>query len=205
MIKRALDLLFSAVGLVLSAPFLLACLIAIPLESRGPPLFLQHRVGRGGRPFRIVKLRTMVAAAERQGPRVTAGNDARITRLGGWLRRHKLDELPQLWNVLVGDMSLVGPRPEVPEYVACYPPELRETVLSIRPGITDPASVQYHDEAAVLGNYPDPERAYREIILPGKLAIYADYVRTRSMAGDLRIIATTLAVLVGRRQSRTMH
>ena len=133
-----------------------------------------------------------------QGPQITVGADARITRAGAFLRRHKLDELPQLIDVLKGDMSLVGPRPEVPRYVAMYPPALREKVLSVRPGITDPASLQFRDESALLARAADPEREYREVVLPQKLRLAADYVDTASLGGDLRLIAATLRALWSR-------
>lgn len=200
MIKRGLDLLFAGVGLLLLLPFMLVVAIAICLDSPGPVLFRQRRIGRNGRPFVIIKFRTMVNNADALGPRLTASADTRVTRLGGWLRRHKLDELPQLWNVLVGDMSLVGPRPEVPEYVALYPDEARRLILSVRPGITDPASVAFIDEASELGRHPDPERAYREVVLPQKIALYVDYVRNRTLLSDVRAVVDTLRAILSRPQ-----
>jgi lipopolysaccharide/colanic/teichoic acid biosynthesis glycosyltransferase len=134
--------------------------------------------------------------AERQGSQVTTAGDSRITRVGRLLRATKLDELPQLWNVLAGDMSFVGPRPEVPKYVAVYPPGMRETVLSVRPGITDNASIAFRNESEYLARFPDPERAYVEDVLPRKLALYERYVRERSFLGDLRIIGQTLVSVV---------
>lgn len=200
MSTRAVDVLASLVGLVLLSPLLLFIAAGVKLGSPGPVLFRQIRVGRHGQLFRIAKFRSMVVNAEHEGPRVTVTADARITPLGAWLRSHKLDELPQLWNVLVGDMSLVGPRPEVPEYVSLYPPEVRAQVLSVRPGITDPAAITFIDEEQILAGFPDPERAYREVVLPKKLALYADYVRTRTLGSDLRTILRTLAAIAWRRR-----
>lgn len=200
MSTRAVDVLASLVGLVLLSPLLLLISAGVKLGSPGPVLFRQIRVGRHGQLFRIAKFRSMVVNAEHEGPRVTVTADARITPLGAWLRSHKLDELPQLWNVLVGDMSLVGPRPEVPEYVSLYPPEVRAQVLSVRPGITDPAAITFIDEEQILAGFPDPERAYREVVLPKKLALYADYVRTRTLGSDLRTILRTLAAIAWRRR-----
>ena len=193
--KRAFDLLVSALALVLLAPLLLAIALAIRLDSRGPALFRQQRVGRHGVPFRIHKFRTMTHAPQSGGSLLTVGADARITRAGRFLRRTKLDELPQLLDVLAGTMSLVGPRPEVPRYVALYPPDVRAKVLSVRPGITDPASLMYRDESAVLARAADPERAYVEVVLPAKLAASIGYVEQASLLGDLRLIGRTLRAM----------
>ena len=195
MSKRLLDLLLSALGLVLLAPLLLGIAVWIKLDSAGPVLFRQQRVGRHGKPFMIHKFRTMAVDAPERGPQITVGADPRITAAGQVLRRTKLDELPQLWDVLRGAMSLVGPRPEVPRYVALYPEETRRIVLSVRPGITDLASLQYRDESAQLAGAADPERAYVEQVLPAKLALSMRYVREASLAGDLRLIFATLAAL----------
>ncbi len=195
MAKRLFDVVVAALALVLLAPLLLAIALWIRLDSPGPALFRQERVGRAGRPFRIHKFRTMVADAQRRGPALTVGDDARITRAGRWLRRWRLDELPQLIDVLAGDMSLVGPRPEVPRYVALYPPALRERVLAARPGITDPSSLAFLDEAAQLAEAADPEREYVEAILPRKLQLAADYADRATLLTDLRWIARTLARL----------
>lgn len=195
MAKRLFDLLLSALGLLALAPLLLAIALWVKLDSRGPVLFRQERVGRFGRPFFIHKFRTMRVDAPARGPQITIGADPRITGAGQILRRYKLDELPQLWDVLRGAMSLVGPRPEVPKYVALYPPELRELLLSVRPGITDLASLQYRDESAVLARAADPERAYVDEVLPAKLALSGRYVREASLGGDLRLILSTLAAL----------
>jgi lipopolysaccharide/colanic/teichoic acid biosynthesis glycosyltransferase len=193
--KRMFDVLAAGTGLLVLAPLLLAIGVWIRLDSPGPALFRQRRIGRHGVPFDIVKFRTM---AERHdgGRPLTVGQDPRITRAGRWLRRSKIDELPQLLNVLDGTMSLVGPRPEVPRYVDCYPPDVRRTVLSVAPGITDLAAILYKDESEILGRAHDPEQAYVQTILPVKLAYYQRYVRERSFWLDLRIIARTLAALV---------
>ncbi|WP_022980062.1 sugar transferase [Ideonella sp. B508-1] len=197
MAKRLFDLIAAGLGLALLAlPGLLVAL-AIKLDSPGPVFFRQERVGRGGRPFRIHKFRSMRVEAERQG-QLTVGADARITRVGGWLRRSKLDELPQLIDVLVGDMSLVGPRPEVPRYVAVYPASLRDVVLSVRPGITDPASLRLADESLLLAHAVDPEKEYVEVILPAKLEEAAAYAKQATLMSDLRIIFRTLSLLLKR-------
>ena len=193
--KRAFDLLCAGAGLLLLAPLLLLIAVLVKLDTPGPVFFRQTRVGRGGVPFRIHKFRTMTSGRPTPGPSLTVGADARITRSGRWLRRYKLDELPQLIDVVQGTMSLVGPRPEVPEYVACYPPEFREIVLSVRPGITDNASIEYRDENAILAQSDDPERDYIEKILPVKLGYYRRYVSERSLPGDIAIILRTIGAI----------
>lgn len=195
MSKRGFDLLASLGGLVLLSPALLAIALWIRWDSPGPSLYRQQRVGRGGALFTIYKFRTMHQWLE-AGAELTVGHDPRVTRAGTLLRRYKLDELPQLINVVRGDMSLVGPRPEVPRYVACYPEPLRRIVLSVAPGITDWASILYKDENAVLARSADPERAYIDTVLPTKLDYYVRYVRERSFWIDLQIIARTLVAIV---------
>jgi lipopolysaccharide/colanic/teichoic acid biosynthesis glycosyltransferase len=195
MSKRLFDVVAAGCGLVLLAPALLALALWIRLDSPGPALFRQRRVGRYGRHFDIYKFRTMADRRD-EGRQLTVGQDPRITRAGRFLRRTKLDELPQLLNVLVGTMSLVGPRPEVPRYVDRYPPAVREAVLSVAPGITDLAAILYKDENDILGRAPDPERAYIETILPVKLEYYQRYVRERSFWLDVRIICRTLAAIL---------
>lgn len=192
--KRTLDVFASSVGLVLLAPLLVAIGVAVRATSPGPALFRQPRVGRGARLFRILKFRTMVVGAERRGPAITADGDARVTPLGRWLRRTKLDELPQLINVWLGDMSLVGPRPEVPRYLPCYDANGR-VALSVRPGITDPASLRLRDEEQLLARFCDTERAYIEVLLPLKLDLARDYVARQSILGDLFLIMRTLGRL----------
>ncbi len=198
MAKRAFDLLLATLGLVLFAPLMLAIAAWVRLDSPGPVFFRQERVGRFGRPFRIHKFRTMVADAAANGPQITVGADPRITRAGAWLRRSKLDELPQLIDVLRGDMSLVGPRPEVPRYVALYPAALRDKVLSVRPGITDPVSLKFADESLLLGRSADPEREYVEVLLPAKLREAAAYAERATLWSDLRLIGRTLGLLFSR-------
>lgn len=194
MSKRAFDLAASLLGLMLLAPLLASIALWIRLDSPGPVLFRQVRIGRYGVPFSIVKFRTMTVQRFAQA-QLTVGQDARITRAGHLLRHYKLDELPQLINVLQGSMSLVGPRPEVPRYVACYPPDVRRIVLSVAPGITDWASIHYKDENAILGHAVDPEQAYIDTILPVKLEYYVRYVKERSFWTDLRIILSTLTAI----------
>src|SRR3990167_5176044 len=202
MTKRLFDILFASLTLLLLAPVLLAVALWVRLDSPGPVFFRQQRVGRGGRPFCICKLRTMRPDAESTGPQITVGHDARITRAGAWLRRSKVDELPQFLNVLYGDMSVVGTRPEVPRYVAQYPADVRQTVLSMRPGITDLASIEFRDESALLARSQDPERTYVEQILPAKLRHAQQYVRTHSLWLDLRIIARTVLAVLGLHTAR---
>ncbi len=196
MAKRVFDVLVAGFGLLLLAPLLLLIALVVKLDSPGPVFFRQERVGRAGRTFRIHKFRTMRDGAP--GTPITIGDDPRITRAGRWLRASKFDELPQLIDVLVGDMSLVGPRPELPRYVALYPPALRDKVLSVRPGITDPASLAYRDESAQLARAADPEHEYVHVVLPRKLALAADYVERASLAGDLGVIWRTLCAVWGR-------
>jgi len=188
--KRLFDILAAGLGLALLSPLLLLTAAWVRLDSPGPVLFRQTRVGRFGVPFTIHKFRTMRVAP---GAAITVGADPRITRSGRVLRATKLDELPQLWDVLRGAMSLVGPRPELPIYVALYPDDLRDRVLAVRPGITDPASLAFSHEAELLAAAADPEREYREVILPAKLHLSAAYAAQASLATDLRLIALTLA------------
>jgi lipopolysaccharide/colanic/teichoic acid biosynthesis glycosyltransferase len=198
MVKRAFDVVAALLGLALFGLPMLAIAAWIKLDSPGPVFFRQERVGRHGRPFRIHKFRTMRVDAEARGPQITVGADARITRVGRLLRDNRLDELPQFLDVLAGDMSLVGPRPEVPRYVAVWPPALRERVLAVRPGITDPASLEFRDEAALLAAAADPEREYVEVILPRKLARAADYADRASLWTDLAVIGRSVGVLFSR-------
>jgi lipopolysaccharide/colanic/teichoic acid biosynthesis glycosyltransferase len=195
--KRAFDIAFAAVLLVFLSPLLLAFALAVALTSPGGAFFRQVRVGRGGSEFRLLKFRTMRPGSEAKGQLTIGGRDPRVTTVGYWLRKTKLDELPQLWNVLVGDMSVVGPRPEVPRYVALYTPEQRR-VLDVRPGITGMASIDYIDENEILARSSDPERTYIVEILPAKLALDLRYVQERSLALDLRILLITVRrVLTG--------
>ncbi|HQD21494.1 MAG TPA: sugar transferase [Arachnia sp.] len=191
MLKRAFDVASSAVGLVVLSPVFLVVAALIKAKDRGPVFFRQERVGLHGRTFRIHKFRTMRVA--NAGVLITSADDDRITPVGAFLRRTKLDELPQLIDVLRGDMSVVGPRPEVPRYVAMWGDDARAEILSVRPGISDPAAIAFRNEQDVLAAADDPERHYVEVILPQKVAMYLDYVRTRSFVGDLRVIFGTLA------------
>ncbi|ODP39096.1 sugar transferase [Sphingomonas turrisvirgatae] len=193
--KRAFDIVVSALLLLATAPILLVAAIAVRRSSPGPVIFRQVRIGQHGRPFNIFKFRTMRPATE-PGREITVGQDNRITPIGAVLRKWKIDELPQLVNVLRGDMSLVGPRPDVPSYVARYPDELRRRVLSVRPGITDPASIKYRNENDLLAGQPDPERYYLDVIMPDKLALGAAYATRPTLTGDIRIILATLRTVV---------
>ena len=196
--KRLFDFAAALAGLLLLAPLMLALAAWIKLDSAGPVLYRQRRVGRNGVPFRIVKFRTMHASAEDAGL-LSLADDARATRAGRLLRRHKLDELPQLFNVLRGEMSLVGPRPEVPRYVEHYPPAVRDIVLSVPPGITDWAAIHFRDEGGMLRRAADPERTYLLQVLPVKLDYYVRYVQQRSLRTDLRILFHTLGALLSGR------
>jgi lipopolysaccharide/colanic/teichoic acid biosynthesis glycosyltransferase len=196
--KRTLDIVVSLVGLLLASPVLLLAAIAVKLSSPGPVFFCQERMGRYFRPFRIYKFRTMVVDAPKLGAAITAGEDPRITPTGRVLRRWKIDELPQLLNVLKGDMSLVGPRPEVPKYVEMFRDDYRD-ILSMRPGITDTASLKYRDESSLMADCSDPERKYVEEILPDKLSLAKQYVRDASLWRDFKLMFKTGMYVLGRR------
>jgi lipopolysaccharide/colanic/teichoic acid biosynthesis glycosyltransferase len=193
MLKRGFDIIVSALALVVLSPLLVILALLVRVTSPGPAFYLAKRVGRDGELFELYKFRSMVADADKHGPAVTTAGDARITPIGKFLRNTKLDELPQLLNVLRGDMSLVGPRPEDPRYVALYTPEQRE-VLRARPGITSPASVKYRHEEAMLSGV-DWETQYIEQIMPSKLAIDLEYARHASLGRDLLIICQTFLSL----------
>jgi lipopolysaccharide/colanic/teichoic acid biosynthesis glycosyltransferase len=194
-LKRLLDVAGAALGLVVLAPLFVAVAIAIKIDSPGPVMFRQERVGRNGRLFRILKFRSMAAARASKGPALTMRDDKRITQVGSFLRRSKLDELPQLLNVLVGNMSLVGPRPEVPEYMKFYTPEQRAIILSMRPGITDYASILFREENSLLDLQRDPVEFYRYQIMPIKFLYYERYSRDIGLVNDLRIILATVLML----------
>ena len=181
-------------GLMLLGPLLLLLALAIRASSGSPILFRQIRVGRGGQNFWLLKFRTMSVKVGSEHGSFDAGKGQRVTSIGRLLRKTKLDELPQLWNVLIGDMSLVGPRPEVRKWVAAYP-ERWAFVHTVRPGITDPASIEFRNEEDLLARSPDPERTYREEILPRKLALYEQYVQTRSFIRDIKLIFATFVAL----------
>jgi lipopolysaccharide/colanic/teichoic acid biosynthesis glycosyltransferase len=198
MFKRSFDVVSAVLGLLLLGVPMLLVALWIRLDSPGPVFFRQVRVGRHGKLFRIHKFRTMTLDAEQRGPQLTVGADARVTRVGRVLRANRLDELPQFFDVLAGDMSLVGPRPDVPRYVERWPADLRERVLAVRLGITDPASLTFRDEAALLARAADPEREYMDVILPRKLALAADYADHASLWTDLAVIGRSVGVLLFR-------
>ena len=189
--KRIFDFVSAALGVIVLSPLLVLAAIAVRVLSRGPIFYCQERVGRNFRPFRIIKFRTMVRDADRQGALITAGRDPRITSVGRFLRKSKIDELPQLFNVLKGDMSLVGPRPEVPKYVDLFREDYAQ-LLTIRPGITDLASLEFRDESDILAHSDDPERDYIRTILPKKISISRTYLEHLSLRHDLRIIGRTI-------------
>ena len=193
--KRAFDIVASGLGLLVLSPVLLGVALLIKLSSRGPVLFRHERVGRNFRPFSMYKFRTMVPDAPRLGGPLTAGDDPRITTIGRVLRKTKLDELPQLFNVLRGEMSLVGPRPEVPCYVDMYRQEYQE-ILKARPGITDLASLKYRHEEQILGQLPNPEEEYVRNILPEKIRLSKEYLQSSSFLYDLGLIAKTFRALL---------
>jgi len=193
--KRVVDLVSALVGLLLLSPLLVTVAIAILADDGRPVFFRQARIGHRGTTFRIWKFRTMCVNAEAQGRRITVGDDPRITRVGRVLRQLKIDELPQLINVVKGEMSLVGPRPEVPEYVARYTPEQRN-VLSIIPGITDPASIEYRREGDILACAHAPERTYVEVIMPEKIRLNLEYAKSATVWTDLRVIAGTIWLIL---------
>jgi lipopolysaccharide/colanic/teichoic acid biosynthesis glycosyltransferase len=190
--KRAFDVLVSLLGLAFSWPALALIGLALLLTSGSAVFFCQERIGLNGRPFKVVKFRTMRPLEGAAAGSFEPGSRARVTPFGRLLRAWKIDELPQLWNVLKGEMSFVGPRPEIRKWVDVYPERWRG-VLSVKPGITDPASIQYRDEEEILAASPDPETTYRDVILPHKLDLYEDYIGHKTYLGDLWIIMETLA------------
>ena len=192
--KRLIDIGVSMIGLLLLSPLLLLAAILVKMSSTGPIFFRQERIGRNFRPFRILKFRTMIQDAPSLGRSITVGNDPRITSVGRWLRKTKIDELPQLLNVFMGDMSLVGPRPEVRRYVELFANDYAE-VLSVRPGITDLASIQFRHESELLGKAADPDAEYCKHILPEKIRLAKEYIRRSSIGFDLLVILRTLLVL----------
>jgi lipopolysaccharide/colanic/teichoic acid biosynthesis glycosyltransferase len=193
--KRLFDLLFSIPGFLLLSPFFYLVALAIKVDSPGPVFFRQVRVGQKGQYFRLVKFRTMLVNAEKMGPQITVGRDSRITALGRLLRKAKVDELPQLFNVLTGEMSLVGPRPEVPRYVSLYSQE-QQRVLELMPGITDPASIKYRHESEILAESPDPEMTYIEVIMPEKIKINLAYGLEATVLSDFKVVLKTLERLI---------
>ena len=195
MIKRLFDLFFSFFGLILLTPLFILIALWIKLDSKGPVFFRQQRVGLKGGVFKIHKFRTMKESSEDQG-RLTIGDDDRITQSGQFLRKFKFDELPQLIDVFIGKMSLVGPRPEVQEFIDIYPVDVKNKILSIKPGITDMASIEMANENDILGKYKNPKQAYIDIILPIKQKHYLNYVDNHSMWIDIKIIFLTLKRII---------
>lgn len=193
--KRLFDVGCCVLGLIVLAPILLLIALLIRTDSKGPILYVQERIGLNGRPFYIFKFRTMVMDADKKGLLTVGGKDPRVTRIGYSLRRYKLDELPQLFNVLKGDMSLVGPRPEVKKYVDLYSSSQRE-VLTVKPGITDYASIVFVDENDILAKSADPEQAYIQEIMPAKLALNRKYIDEKGLLTDLRIIVKTILRII---------
>ena len=192
---RLFDILFSALGLVILSPLLLIIWLLIVLESRGGGFYTQERIGKDGVPFRLYKFRSMRPDSDKGSLITIGGHDSRITKTGFFIRKYKLDELPQLWNVLKGDMSLVGPRPEVRKYVDLYTPEQR-VVLRVRPGITDYASIEYADENEILGKADDPERTYIEQIMPEKIRYNLKYINHPTVGEYFKIIFLTFKKII---------
>lgn len=193
--KRLFDILLSGFGLLLFSPLLILVSIWVKIDSKGPVFYRQVRVGRGGKEFRIYKFRSMRVDADKQGLITVGGRDPRVTDAGYYIRKFKLDELPQLINVFVGDMSFVGPRPEVRKYVDLYTPE-QHHVLDVRPGITDAASIKYRNENDILAAQADPDKYYIEVVMQDKLRINLEYVNNHSLAGDLKLILKTFVAIL---------
>jgi lipopolysaccharide/colanic/teichoic acid biosynthesis glycosyltransferase len=192
---RFFDLFFALLGMLVLSPFFLITSLIIVSDSRGGVFYRQVRVGKGGKPFRLYKFRSMHTGADRKGMITVGGRDPRITRVGGLLRKYKLDELPQLINVLRGEMSLVGPRPEVPRYVEMYSGGQRK-VLEVKPGITDNASVEYADENELLGKAKDPEKEYVEVVMPRKIELNMHYINNPGLGNYFRILFRTFRRIV---------
>ena len=190
MLKRIFDITFSLFGLIILLPFMLIIAILIKFDSKGTVFFKQIRITKGGKEFKIFKYRTMKAGSDKYS-QITVGKDERITKIGSFLRKYKLDEIPQLINVLIGDMSLVGPRPEVPKYVALYTDEQKE-ILKVKAGITDYASIEFSDENDLLASEEDPEKEYIEKIIPKKIELNKKYLSEISVLTDIRIILLTI-------------
>ena len=193
--KRLFDVFFSLFGLVICLPLFLVVAVLIKIDSKGPVFFKQIRIGQGFKPFKIYKLRTMIVDASGEGLLITSGGDRRITGIGRFLRKAKIDELPQLINVFKGDMSFVGPRPEVAKYVEMFRDEYGE-ILQVKPGITDYATIEFSDEEGVLKKYKNPEEGYVKEVLPMKMELYKKYLRERSFLTDIRLIFLTILKIV---------
>jgi len=195
MLKRTFDILFSGIGLLLLFPLFLCIMVATAVSSKGGVFYKQKRIGLNGKPFRILKFRTMYVGSDKKGLLTVGKKDSRVTSVGYYLRKSKLDELPQLINVFIGDMSLVGPRPEVPKYVDLYSTEDKK-VLLVRPGITDYASIQFRNENELLAKSDNPEKTYIEEIMPLKLALNKKYITDKNFFNDIKIILGTLKVIL---------
>jgi lipopolysaccharide/colanic/teichoic acid biosynthesis glycosyltransferase len=195
MLKRLFDICASFVGILVLLPFFIIIALCIVLDSRGGIFYRQERIGKGGKPFRLLKFRSMRSNADKAGLLTVGGRDSRVTRMGYFIRKYKIDEFPQLINVLKGDMSIVGPRPEVRKYVDLYTEEQRK-VLSVRPGMTDPASIAYSDENELLGKAADPEKVYIEEIMPEKLRLNLSYISRHNVVEDIKIIFRTFAKIL---------
>lgn len=193
-LKRGFDFIVSLIGLAILCPVLLVIALLVKIDSKGPVFFKQTRVGKNGKDFQILKFRTMIVDAEKKGLQITVGKDNRITKVGLFLRKYKLDELPQLINVLKGEMSFIGPRPEVPKYVAMYD-EMQKRILKVRPGITDLASIEYRNENEVLAQSDNPEKTYIEEIMPRKIELNMRYLQNISVAYDIKLIFRTIWVI----------
>lgn len=193
-IKRCLDVVLSFMALICFSPLCLLISLAICLESKGSPFFIQERIGKGMRPFRLIKFRSMTMHTHPTHTQFEPGKQSRITRVGAFLRATKLDELPELFNILKGDMSIVGPRPEVPKYVECYPDEF-QAILQVRPGLSDYASIEYRHEEYLLANASEPEEHYVHVILPDKLRLAQQYVENISLVTDFTIMFKTVTAI----------
>jgi lipopolysaccharide/colanic/teichoic acid biosynthesis glycosyltransferase len=189
--KRIFDFIASLIGLILLSPFLVIIGVLVKISDKGPVFYRSKRVGQNFKPFYLLKFRTMVVNAEELGPSITKGGDQRITKIGKFLRKYKLDELPQLWNVVKGELSLVGPRPEVEKYISFYKDDYKE-ILKIKPGITDYAAIKFKNEEEILAKFEDVEKAYIENVLPAKIKLYKTYLNEIGFLTDLKIIFKTL-------------
>lgn len=192
--KRIFDIFATLIGSVLLLPFVVLIIIWIKMSSKGPLFYIQKRVGKDFKEFNLYKFRSMIVDADKKGPSVTSGDDPRITKVGKFIRKTKIDELPQLINVLKGDMSLVGPRPEVMKFVKEKREEYKK-VLSVKPGITDNAAIEYRDEETIMKQYKNKEKAYLEIVLPQKIKLYYSYIDNISFINDVKLILKTLKII----------
>ena len=196
MLKRTFDIILSIVGIIILSPIFIVVTILIKSESKGPAFFKQLRVGKNGKEFYIFKFRSMAKNQDKKDLKITVANDKRITKIGSFIRKYKIDELPQLINVVKSEMSIVGPRPEVPEYVKYYSIRDRKIILSVKPGITDLASIEFRNESQILAESPNPEKSYIKIILPKKLKYCRFYVKNRSFTYDIMIILKTFKAII---------